>query len=58
MWYCCTWRVLLAASDRLIGFVTYEDTPSLFPSQSTTFGYISVIWSGGVKFAADFEIQN
>ena len=41
MWYCCTWRVLLAASDRLIGFITYEDTPSLFLSQSTTFGYIS-----------------
>jgi integrase len=41
MWYCCTWRVLLAASDRLIGFITYEDTPPLFPRQSTTFGYIS-----------------
>ncbi|MGB3713941.1 MAG: lysoplasmalogenase family protein, partial [Candidatus Promineifilaceae bacterium] len=41
MWYCCTWRVLLAASDRLIGFITYEDTPPLFLSQSTTFGYIS-----------------
>jgi type I restriction enzyme S subunit len=41
MWYGCTWRVLLAASDRLLGFITYEDTPPLSLSQSTTFGYIS-----------------
>ena len=41
MWYRCSWRVLLAASDRLIGFITYEDTPPLLHRQSTTFGYIS-----------------
>jgi hypothetical protein len=35
------WRILLAASDRLIGFVTYEDTSLFFISQSTTFGYTS-----------------
>jgi hypothetical protein len=37
VWYGCPRRILLAASDRFMGFLTYENTPPFFFRQSTTF---------------------